>query len=246
MLAVGGECRCAAAGLQSAQHGADFGLAEHRLLERLDIANEADAFGDIGRHIGLEGAAADENDDGVQVFLADTKQRLNGLEVLVVLAKRILKFVGALVDLLRPLRLLLAAEDPAGHVLRFQHKDAVAREEDVVDLRGAVRRVQRDVVQAAVGLLVELQVCKQADEGFANVPFRPRRLEQAEQEYGRNEPGQHVEYRCKDKAEVHFLSFALGRDADAGPSYRGRLSPSLLFLSFAASYGSVPFDAYTR
>ena len=44
---------------------------------------------------------------------------------------------------------------------RFQHEDAVGREEYVVDLRGAFRCVQRDVVQAAVGLLVQLPMGKQ-------------------------------------------------------------------------------------
>ncbi|MNO06260.1 hypothetical protein D3C81_2279750 [compost metagenome] len=74
--------------------------------------------------------------------------------MLVVLPQRVLEFEGAFVELLRPLGLFLAAEDPAAHVLRFQHEDAVGREEYVVDLCGAVRRVQSDVVQAAVDLLV--------------------------------------------------------------------------------------------
>lgn len=43
-----------------------------------------------------------------------------------------------LVELLRPLGLLFAAEDPPAHVLGLQHEDAVAGEEDVVDLGGAV------------------------------------------------------------------------------------------------------------
>ena len=73
---------------------------------------------------------------------ADAKGGFQGFEVFVVLAQRVLELEGAFVELLRPLRLFLAAEDPAAHVLRFQHEDAVAREEYVVDLRGAVRGVQ--------------------------------------------------------------------------------------------------------
>lgn len=86
----------------------------------------------------------------------------------VVLPQRVLEFEGAFVELLRPLRLLLAAEYPAAHVLRFQHEDAVRREEYVVDLRGAVWRVQGDVVQTAVDLLIQLPMCKQPHQEFAN------------------------------------------------------------------------------
>lgn len=39
MLAVGGEGRRAAAGLQSVQHGVDLGLAEYRLLEWMDMTS---------------------------------------------------------------------------------------------------------------------------------------------------------------------------------------------------------------
>lgn len=71
----------------------------------------------------------------------NAKGGFQGFEVLVVLPQRVLELEGAFVELLRPLRLLFIAEDPAAHVLRFQHEDAVGREEYVIDLRGAVRRV---------------------------------------------------------------------------------------------------------
>lgn len=73
----------------------------------------------------------------------------------VVLPQRILESEGVPVELLRPLRLALAAKDPAAQVLRFHHEDAVARQEDMIDLGGAVRRRQRDIVQTAIGLAVE-------------------------------------------------------------------------------------------
>ena len=92
----------------------------------------------------------------MQVLGVNAKGGFQGFEVLVVLAQRVLEFERVLVELLRPLRLLLAAEDPAAHILRFQHEDAVGREEHVVDLRGAVWRVQGDIVQASVGLLIQL------------------------------------------------------------------------------------------
>lgn len=142
----------------------------------------------------------------MQVLGADAKGGFQGFEVLVVLPQRVLEFEGAFVELLSPLRLLLAAEDPAAHVLRFQHEDAVGREEYMVDLRGAVRRVQRDVVQAAVGLLVQLPVGEQPHQEFANMALGPRRLEQADQQCRWDEPGQHAPDLGDDGGEVHFLS----------------------------------------
>lgn len=61
----------------------------------------------------------------MQVLGVNAKGGFQGFEVLVVLSQRVLEFERALVELLRPLRLLLAAENPAAHVLRFQHEDAV-------------------------------------------------------------------------------------------------------------------------
>lgn len=66
-----------------------------------------------------------------------------------------MKSESALVELLRPLRVAFAAKDPAAQVLRFHHKDAVARQENMIDLSGAVWRRQGEIVQAAIGLLVE-------------------------------------------------------------------------------------------
>lgn len=71
MLAVGGERRRAAAGLQSVQHGVDFGLAA-------DIADKANALGHVGWHFGLEGTAADEGNDLVQMLGADAKGGFQG------------------------------------------------------------------------------------------------------------------------------------------------------------------------
>ena len=150
----------------------------------------------------------------MQVLGINTKGSFQGFEMLVVLPKWVLKFECALVELLRPLRLLLAAENPAAHVLRFQHEDAVGREEYVVDLRGAVWRVQRDIVQTAVGLFVQLPMGKQPHQEFANVAFGPGRLEQADQQCSWDEPSQHAPDLRDDGSEVHFsasIDSATGR-----------------------------------
>jgi len=79
----------------------------------------------------------------------------------------------------------------------------------VVDLRGAVWRVQRDVMQAAVDLLIQLPMGKQPHQEFANMALGPRRLEQANQQCGWNKPGQHAPDLSDDGGEVHFLSLVI-------------------------------------
>ena len=141
----------------------------------------------------------------MQVLGADAQGGFQGFEVFVVLPQRVLEFEGAFVEFLRPLRLFLAAEDPAAHVLRFQHEDAVGREEYVVDLRGAVRRAQGDVVQTAVGLLVQLPMSEQAHQQFTDLPLGPGRFEQSDQQGCRDEPGQHAPDLGDYRAVIHFL-----------------------------------------
>jgi len=143
----------------------------------------------------------------VQVLRVNAKGGFQGLEVLVVLPQWVLEFERAFVELLRPLWLLLAAKDPAAHVLGFQHEDAVGREEDMVDLGGAVGCVQGDVVQAAVGLLVQLPMGEQAHQEFADLTLGPRRLEQADQQHQRDKPAQRAPDLSDDGGEVHFSTF---------------------------------------
>lgn len=112
----------------------------------------------------------------MQVLGINAKGRFQGFEMLVVLPQRVLEFEGVLVELLRPLWLFLAAKNPAAHVLRFQHEEAIGREEYVVNLRGAIWRVQGDVVQATVGLLIQLPMGKQPYQEFTNMTLCPGRL----------------------------------------------------------------------
>ncbi|MNC75899.1 hypothetical protein D3C75_1275090 [compost metagenome] len=58
----------------------------------------------------------------------------------------------------------------------FPARDAVGRKEYVVDLRGAVGCAQGDVVQAAVGLLIQLPMGKQSHQEFANMALVPGRF----------------------------------------------------------------------
>ncbi|MNF75281.1 hypothetical protein D3C84_573400 [compost metagenome] len=77
----------------------------------------------------------------------------------------------------------------------------------MVDLGGAVGGAQGDVVQAAVGLLVQLPMGKQAHQQFADLALGPGRLEQAEQQHQRDKPAQRAPDLGDDGGEVHFLTF---------------------------------------
>lgn len=68
MLALGSQGRSEAACLQGAQHGLDLRCAEYSLIEGLDVADKADALGDVGRHWRLQGRAANEGDYRVQLL----------------------------------------------------------------------------------------------------------------------------------------------------------------------------------
>ncbi|MNE56884.1 hypothetical protein D3C80_1518230 [compost metagenome] len=189
------------------------------------MADKADALGNVGRHFGLEGAGADEGDDRVQVLRVYPEGGFQGFEVFVVLPQRVLEFEGAFVELLRPLGLLFAAEDPAVHILRFQHENTVHRDENVVDLGGAVRGVQGDVVQAAIGLLVQVQVGEVAYKQLAEVALYTWRLECEKQDDEGDEPAQGDPVLGDDGCEVHFLPYKnMGDSGYSKPLYEQPLT----------------------
>ena len=140
----------------------------------------------------------------MQVFGGDAEGGFEGLEVFVVLPQRVLELVAVLGEFLRPLGLLFAAEDPAAHVLGLQHEDAVAGEEDVVDLGGAVGGGEGDVVQAVVGLPVQLPVGEEPDEAFTDIALAQGGLEQADEDHQRDEPGEGGPGLCNERCEIHF------------------------------------------
>lgn len=72
-------------------------------------------------------------------------------EMPIVLLERVLEAMGRSGKLLRPLAVLLVAIDPAIHVLGFDDEEAVSRDDQVVDLGGAVGSGDDDVVELAVG-----------------------------------------------------------------------------------------------
>ncbi len=79
---------------------------------------------DVGGHGGFQLGMADEEDDGEEAVLGEGEEVHEGTDVEPVLMEGILEAVFVAVDLLGPLALVFAAEDPATVVLGFDDEDA--------------------------------------------------------------------------------------------------------------------------
>lgn len=110
----------------------------------------------VGRHRRLELRLSPKHHHRKEFLIRDAQEFLQRHYMLVVLVERILELeLLAAGQRLRPLRTFLVAENPAGHILGFNDKDAEARHDDVIDLRRAVRRGQRDVVDVFVDVGIQ-------------------------------------------------------------------------------------------
>lgn len=99
----------------------------------------------------LECSFAGKHNHRVNLFGRDEVQELcDSRNVLAILMNRILELVVLLVEHLGPLRGRRVREQPPFVVLRFEYEDPKPRDQDVVDLRGAIFNGQRDVVEQVI------------------------------------------------------------------------------------------------
>jgi len=75
MLVVGSERTVPPPALKRPHHCTHLRVVKHRLLKGLDVADAADALGDIVRHDGFEAAATDEGDYRMDVLGRNVEQR---------------------------------------------------------------------------------------------------------------------------------------------------------------------------
>ena len=136
-----------------------------------DISGQSANADDIVRHVRLELGVSGEHDHGKELVLSDLEQGFKFLDVFVVLPERVLEGIFALAEGLRPLGMVRVSEDPSAHILSFDDEDAIFRNDDVVDLRGAVCRGEGDVVELAVPFRVELVGEGLSDTEFAKPSF---------------------------------------------------------------------------
>lgn len=131
-----------------------------------DISGKAANAEDVVWHVRLELGFSGENDHGKELVLSDLEKGFKFLDVFVVLPERVLEGVLAFAESLGPFGLVRVSEDPAAHIFGFDDEDTVFRNDDVVDLRGAVCRGEDDVVELAVSFRVEL-----VGEGLSDAEF---------------------------------------------------------------------------
>ena len=146
----------------------------------------------------------------------------------VVLVERVLEGLFGAVEALGPLRSVGSAEDPASDVFRFNDEDAVAGDEEVIDLGGAIVGGNDDVVKAPVDGGPEKEpkaethlhladpaevACGRRGSGVSRLrhggaggvapgwTFLPKEGLQAFQHRDKNEPGEDAaEVGCSDEA----------------------------------------------
>lgn len=147
----------------------EFCWREIGLVVTFDPGEQVFKLEDVGRHVGLEGGAANEDDGRVEAMLWELEECFQGAEVKAVLTQWVLEALLAFVDLLRPLALVFGAENPPLVIFGFDDEDAVDGDDDVVDLCGAltVCSWEVEIVEAAIMCVVETM------EDEANLTFPP-------------------------------------------------------------------------
>ena len=114
------------------------------------MSHKAAACSHGGRHRRLEVAVADKADDGMEALPGNIQALGERLAVAEVLSQRIGEAGFVAVDLLGPGCVVFAAENPAFHVFRFHHEDAMDGNEQMIDLGGSLRRREGDIVQGMI------------------------------------------------------------------------------------------------
>jgi len=120
---------------------------DYLLAKGLDEPDVLTTSNDIRGEVRLETGCSRKDDDGVDRTPRDFQRCLERPHVCVVLAQRVLELERVPENPLGPLSVILGTEDPPSHVLCFDHKDAEARNDDVIDLRCPAIRSQSYVMK---------------------------------------------------------------------------------------------------
>ena len=138
MLAVGFKTACQTATFDRVNDRLDLLVRENWRGSAFDIAKKTITASVIHRHRRLEGGIADKGNHREDLFIAKPEQRLQGAGMFLILMQRILEAMVATIDLLGPVLLLLAAEDPALHILGLDREYTIDGDDHMVDLGGSI------------------------------------------------------------------------------------------------------------
>ncbi len=134
------------------------------------MINESWQRVNTGRHVRLELCTASEHNRRLDCLgRQEIKKLLNGTHVPHVLEYWILKFELPPVEHLCPRRVLGVCKDPTLVILGLNHEHPEPRYQDVINLRGAVLELQRDVIQEVIVRAGEVGLQLSAYEGFAMI-----------------------------------------------------------------------------
>ena len=148
-------------------------LAEKNLSFAFDIA-AVTRLENVLRHVCFERAFSPKEDNRMQFLVVNVQERCQSFCVPIVLVQGILKFVLFGVKNLRPLGLIFTAINPPTHIFRLNHKDSVARDDDMIDLGRSAIAGDRDVVELLVNAGVKFEAMHQHGLGFAKPAFERR------------------------------------------------------------------------
>lgn len=116
-----------------------------------DVVHKACQVEDTCRYFSLELCVPREDNDGPNgLRWQEIEEILHRPHMTKVLVDRVLKTELAVEKDLRPTGLLGVGKDPALVVLGLDDENTESRDEDVIDLRGAVLQGERDVIQQVI------------------------------------------------------------------------------------------------
>lgn len=127
-------------------------------------------------HVSFGLSSTHENDYVVNLVGCKPEGMLNGFNVFIVLPEWILETRFPSIDDLCPFSASFASEYPSTHVFRFDHKNAEAGYDEMINLSGAViSRGQDDVIDDEIVFRVELSLKGAFDLSLPNFAFEPSR-----------------------------------------------------------------------
>ena len=139
----------------------------------LDIGHVA-LIQNVGRQGCFELAVPPKHHDGEEAGVVNAEKLRERSGMAIVLSQGVLKAVLVPIQVLRPLRVVFFPEDPAIYVFGFDHENAIARDKNMIDLRGSIARGKSCVVETDIGAGIEEQFLSQSSLKLADPPFHHR------------------------------------------------------------------------
>src|ERR1700677_3819827 len=160
-------------GLQCKQtlHGVlDLFLRKYGGQDTPNVRNEPVRH-DVGRNARLKFTVADKHNYGMKEAEVQFKELGKTLGMPVILPKWVLKMGFVSVNGLRPVVMIGISKNPSLHIFGFDDKNAVRRNNHMIDLGGSIGRSDNHVVKTAIDSLTQPQPQSRCDDLLAQPSF---------------------------------------------------------------------------